>query len=381
MRLHIQSTYNTAELGFDSDGEVKGQKIHRGGNSFSLDKWSFDILHFFSEPRAVKCLLQIRNSSCNAAKAVDYLLYLDLITVKSWCRSVRRGVISRPGREAGPPPALNTLLNSTVILFGCATDFAQDPPNSSLSGPYLLRRQFGALSEKYPETDQGDLATFTDEGIYGLGDRISFNTWRARITGKTPIMIGGDHSLSYFAALGCAAVAPITYIQLDAHNDLGLASRSSRQNSLGLHQLNHANFAYRLALRPEIDQIIQIGVRPSEAISSSSLARKTGKITQITSTQFAHANVEEIVKAIDPNTAIYLSVDLDVIDPCFELSVTTPLDNGIDPEKLISFLKNLVGHTSVVGGDIVEFYSSEVAEKRERTSGYINELIQIISER
>ena len=90
---------------------------------------------------------------------------------------------------------------------------------------------------------------------------------------------------------------------------------------------------------------------------------------------------EEIAEAvIDLGSSIYLSVDLDVIDPSFGLSVTTPLDSGIVPTKLLGITQSLAARAALVGADIVEFFSSEDSARRERTASVVHDLIEAMQE-
>lgn len=387
MALLIQSTFDPTELGMLEGGDSSCKRINRGPHTFYLGQAASEILRFFSEPRSVDTLRHIRNTSSDASQTLDHLLYLDLITTTAWRGAVRRGVIEKPHRQPFIPQTLVGILEARNLMFGCSIDFARDPPYSSFSGPNLLRRQSTASKRSLGLTDQGDLVSHTDEGIYQFGHRISFNTWRSCLTGKIPIMIGGDHSLSFFAVRGCAAAAgQLTYIQLDAHNDIGRSAAGvvpgGSRLDLGLQELNHANFAYRLALRPEISKVIQIGVRPSQIVDSSSLAAKTRKIKQITSTETERLEADEIAEMVfDVGSSIYLSIDLDVIDPSFGLSVTTPLDNGIGPAKLLGITQCLVGRGNLVGADLVEFFSSEEPARRERTASVVQDLIEAMHRR
>ncbi|MEL6964617.1 MAG: arginase family protein, partial [Pseudomonadota bacterium] len=356
------------------------------GRTFSLGSVACDLLHFFADPQPIQALDRLRNASPAATRMLDHLLFLDLITIAPWKCTIRRGVTEPAHRRHQAAPALDDLLASHDLLFGCVIDFANDPPFSAFSGPYLIRGQALDTTSSLQPTDQGDIVAHTDEGIYDIGRRIAFNTWRARLTNKMPIMIGGDHSLSYFAARGCALDEPLVYVQLDAHHDIGRSVAKPPPNNneidLGLRPLNHANFAYRLALQPSIQNIIQIGVRPSQVMARSSLGATSGKILQIASPRANRLSASAIADAILAlGQSVYLSIDLDVVDPAVGLSVTTPLDDGITFEKLVDIVRELARRRVLVGADIVEFFSSEEPSKRERTATAVRTIINACQKR
>ena len=387
----IQSVLNSAELEACLHRvhrfNALGVSLERNGASVVLGVPAIEVLNFFSKPRSVSVLERLRRSSLGAEGVIDRLLWLDLLVLSACLPSVRRGVLTKPRRlppVTQPAPkvtALDTLTASRAVTFGCPVDFSLDPPQCAFSGPYLVRHLFQDL---HAFNDQGDLASFADEGVYLFGARLFYNVWRIKLGARLPVMIGGDHSLTYFSARASATTQPIVFVQFDAHHDVGRAAAKEvdgHPHELSMRPLNHANFVYRLALRPEIARIVQIGVRDNQAIEPTSPAAATGKIFQFVVSSISNeASFHHISScACELRHPVYISIDMDVIDPDFGLSVTTPLDDGISMDTFIKVLSLILRRAKLISGfDIVEFYYSENTPAREKTIDAIRRILQVI---
>ena len=161
-----------------------------------------------------------------------------------------------------------------------------------------------------------------------------------------PIVIGGEHTISY-GVLKSMDLENTTFFQFDAHMDL-------RNEYMG-EKFSHATTARRIHdLNPK--KIIQIGVR-----SSSEEEINFARQNQIKcfSSYDVNKNLQEVERYIKKiNGSIYVSVDIDVLDPCYAPSVGTPSSCGINPfqlERLIHSFNN----KEVIGFDVVEVSSSE----------------------
>ena len=150
-----------------------------------------------------------------------------------------------------------------------------------------------------------------------------------------PITIGGEHTITYSVIKGLNKVNDIqdtTIIHFDAHMDL-------REEYMG-EKYSHATVMRRITdLNPK--DIIQIGVR-SCLKDEESFAREEG-IKYYTSTE-VKSNINEIEKVISNiNNPIYVTVDIDVLDPAYAPSVGTPTPLGLDPYELQRLIYNLQG--------------------------------------
>ena len=167
--------------------------------------------------------------------------------------------------------------------------------------------------------------------------------------GIIPVVIGGEHTVSY-GVLKAFDVENTTFIHFDAHMDL-------RNEYMG-EKYSHAAAVRRIFdLNPM--KIIQIGVR-SGLKEEIKFAREE-HINYFTSHD-VNENLEKVKNAINEiKGRIYVSVDIDVLDPAYAPSVGTPYPCGLNPFQLESLIHSLEGK-EIVGFDLMEVSSSEFGD-------------------
>lgn len=170
--------------------------------------------------------------------------------------------------------------------------------------------------------------------------------------GKVPALLGGEHTLSGFAV--SVSDAPFV-LYLDAHRDLRESYRGRK--------VSHGTVARRILDHVPPEKLIQVGVR-SCSKSGEEFASK-GRICTFTSEEIVEKPnevVEDISNQVKDNP-VYLSIDLDVLDPAFAPAVTTPEPGGASTLTLLKLLCEL-GKLNIQGFDLVEFDPSLEGGKR-----------------
>lgn len=167
-----------------------------------------------------------------------------------------------------------------------------------------------------------------------------------------PITIGGDHSISYpilKAMDDNGGLDNLTVIHFDAHMDM-------REEYAG-EKYSHATVMRRIFdLNPK--KIIQIGIR-SAAEEEAKFEDK--KLVRFNSNQVFEEQ-EKILKVLEAvNGQIYISFDIDVLDPAYAPSVGTPSTCGLNPRQIEKFIISLQGR-DVVGMDVVEVASTQIGD-------------------
>ena len=162
---------------------------------------------------------------------------------------------------------------------------------------------------------------------------------------KFIVTIGGEHSVSIGSVMAHnRKFRNLSVLQLDAHADL----RDEYKGS----QFNHACVMSRVR---EICPAVQVGVR-----SMSAEEKEAYGASHIF---FAHDIVksddwqDKVIERLSPN--VYLSLDLDVLDPAIMPSTGTPQPGGLDWYTLTSFLKKVSEERTIVGFDVVELCPNE----------------------
>ncbi len=166
---------------------------------------------------------------------------------------------------------------------------------------------------------------------------------RARVLltdGKFPVGVGGEHSVSIGLVRAAAErFEDLSVLQLDAHCD----TRDSYEGS----RFNHACVMSRIG---ELCPYVQAGIRSMDAAETAGL--REGRIF------FAH----EILGGADvvPNLLgnltrnVYITLDVDVLDPSIMPSTGTPEPGGLDWYDLMRLLKPVINEKNVVGMDVTE---------------------------
>jgi agmatinase len=166
--------------------------------------------------------------------------------------------------------------------------------------------------------------------------------------GKKSIAIGGEHTITLGVMKGLGANAMKTaLVSFDAHLDL-------RKEFLGV-KLSHTTFMRCINEEVKPAKIIEVGTR---AVCKEELAyaKKSG-IAFFTSQQIRKEGPEQITKRLRKKLApyenVYLSVDMDVLDPAYAPAVQNPEPEGIETHTLLDILCALCDKR-VVGFDVLE---------------------------
>lgn len=164
---------------------------------------------------------------------------------------------------------------------------------------------------------------------------------------KIPILIGGDHSITIGIIKGIEEKEnknekrKFSIIMLDAHADL--------RDEWNDDENNHACVAKKISKN---HKLLQVGIRSQDYYESIE-AKENPNITQIIKNKFTQKEFKKQIKKLEKN--IYLTIDLDVIDPSLIRNVGTPEPDGLNWDELISIIEEITKTKSIMGIDVVEF--------------------------
>lgn len=163
--------------------------------------------------------------------------------------------------------------------------------------------------------------------------------------GKVPVFIGGEHTITLGVVRSLEE--KVAVVSFDAHLDL-------RNDYLGL-SVSHTTFMRRIKEDVNPCKIVEVGTR---AVCREELdyAEETG-IEYLTAHQIRKDGVEKASEAIKEALSgcekVYVTVDMDVLDPAFVPAVPNPEPEGLDTATLLDLLES-VCDSRVVGFDVVE---------------------------
>jgi agmatinase len=164
--------------------------------------------------------------------------------------------------------------------------------------------------------------------------------------GKIPIILGGDHSITLEILRGVNDVKKnIALIYFDAHPDFRCTDEEY-YGSVVCDISKMSNF--------KIEKSVEVGIRAAEKEEIENLkSKKMMTITPFDVQDIGIKKVFEKIKKRVGNSHVFVSLDMDVLDPAFAPGVDVPVPGGISSEELIYLVKKIAG-LKVVGLDIVE---------------------------
>jgi agmatinase len=164
--------------------------------------------------------------------------------------------------------------------------------------------------------------------------------------GKLPIMIGGDHSLTTetIHAVSNAIGRKLALLYFDAHPDF-VSSTRSYYGSVLTDSIQSLNFRKSML----------VGTRAAEPEELEN-ARKAGLriVNPLEIVELGVKRVAQMIRARTTGSKVYISVDLDCLDPAFAPGVSVPSPGGLSSIDLIYLLNKTVSAGNVVAIDIVE---------------------------
>lgn len=167
---------------------------------------------------------------------------------------------------------------------------------------------------------------------------------------KIPIILGGDHSLTPGVIAAFAETdASFSIFHIDAHSDL----RDSFHGDIH----SHASALRRVLAYPAVKTLVQAGIRnvSSDAQDGSEYAfiqSNTDRIKIFFAHNMDNWNMDEITDALAHD--VYITIDVDGLDPSIMPSTGTPEPGGLDWYRTIRLLKEVCSKKNVIGFDIVE---------------------------
>jgi agmatinase len=151
------------------------------------------------------------------------------------------------------------------------------------------------------------------------------------------ITLGGDHSITYPIICAYSASYPdLNILQLDAHPDLYDELYGNRQS--------HGCPFARIMEENLIKRLVQVGIR--------SMTNHHREQAQRFGVEIVHMSENTWTDKLSFDGPVYLSLDLDCLDPAFAPGVSHHEPGGMSTREVIRIIQNLQGN--LVGADIVE---------------------------
>ncbi len=164
---------------------------------------------------------------------------------------------------------------------------------------------------------------------------------------KLPVVLGGDHSVTIGAVRSLARVHPgLSVLYLDAHADF-------RDDYLGT-RWGHASAARRVS---ELCPVSLVGVRSMSQEEADTLRSSDNVHLFAYNGQLTNETCDAVADSL--SGPVYVSVDLDVLDPSLMAAVGTPEPGGLEWYPLLRLLRLVAERHPIVGFDVVELAPRE----------------------
>lgn len=246
--------------------------------------------------------------------------------------------------------------SSRVVLFGAPYDSTTSFRPGTRFGPSAMRAEsFGIetysmladrdLDEDADVFDSGDL-----ELPFGAPDRalemIEERAAEIFEADKIPFLLGGEHLVTLGAVRAAAKRHPdLVVIHFDAHADL-------REDYLGV-KLSHACVIRRCHDILGDGRIFQFGIR-----SGTRDERQFMRDGHVTTELFSDSTLADVIEKIGSEVPVYLTVDMDVLDPSEFPGTGTQEAGGLTYTQLVSDVRFVCSKLNVVALDNVELSPS-----------------------
>lgn len=233
-------------------------------------------------------------------------------------------------------------------MFGAPLDITETFRSGTHGAPTAIRAMSDALESYSPLLDRdledlalwdlGDLALAGKPMDAALGD-IAAAMAHAASVARVGIMLGGEHTASLGGFRGITRVYPdALLLQVDAHLDIREAYAGQA--------LTHASWLFHAGQEYGFDRIAQLGLRSGEQAEW----RRSRALSHFSST---NVEVPTALRTWLESKPVYLSIDIDVLDPAHAPGTGCPEPGGLTFRELAAFLYGLAG-LRVVGVDVME---------------------------
>ncbi|NHN61734.1 formimidoylglutamase [Haloarcula sp. JP-Z28] len=239
-----------------------------------------------------------------------------------------------------------------AVLVGEPYDGAVIGRPGARAGPTALRRELGGTKTHHIErgpvhavADLGDIE-IPAGGVEQVQRAVRSVTARVHATSAVPVFLGGDNSLTFPNAAPLLAHETVGAVSFDAHLDCR-AVRDEPTSGTPYRQLHDAG----------LDALAVVGARHFETSTAyhDYLAEQGGTVLPPASVAGDPADaVDDALAALGDVDAVYVSLDLDVLDAAAAPGVSAPTPGGLSTRELFRMLGRIASDDRIAGFEVVE---------------------------
>jgi agmatinase len=254
-----------------------------------------------------------------------------------------------PAAPPGSPTAVDTPAEGpagAVRRAGAAYAAVPDHYDFDLGGPLVPPGVAGGFVDCGDVELSGaprDLAADLAAGTAAVGGVVA--------AGAVPLVVGGDHSAPPVVVRGLPDDRPLDVLHVDAHLDF-------RDEVAGLRD-GYSSPIRRLRELPHVRSVVQVGLRDvgSARAAEVEAARAAGNLLVLAEEvhERGAALLDELVARFDPEHRVYITVDVDGLDPSCAPGALWPAPGGLWFWQLARLVRGVAGRCELAGMDVCEF--------------------------
>ena len=245
-----------------------------------------------------------------------------------------QGTLGRPGARFGPD-ALRDAPRAYSYSDPYGTQGVADGFFDIDAGDELLRGVVMA--------DCGNVPIVPSE-VTGNFDRITRAVQQVVERGALPVAVGGDHAITFPVVRGLSNFAPLNIVHFDAHLDY----THDVQDAL----YTHASPIRRCRELDFVGHITSVGIRSARRIPYEEALRDGSLI--ISGSRFREMGPKAVADAIPASENLYITFDVDVLDPTQAPGTGTPETGGLFYQEARECLLAIIARSNLVAFDVVE---------------------------
>lgn len=225
--------------------------------------------------------------------------------------------------------------------------------------------------------------------IFEANTKLADKVYTSLKNGKFPLIVGGDHALSWGSISGVTKHNPnIGCIYIDAHGDFNLAEVSPSHNIHGMHMAYLMGLAdsplndwYEEGIKLNKRNVFFIGTRSLDT-GEIVLAKKHNLNIQ-TSNDIRRNGIKEettkLLSLIEKSGLenFHISLDIDVIDPTKAPGTGVPEKDGITVEDVEYLIKKIFENKNIISMDFVEF--NPLLDKNNETLNVCKRILETLN--
>ncbi len=182
--------------------------------------------------------------------------------------------------------------------------------------------------------------------LEGNFQRISDAVASVTAQGALPIILGGDHSITFPVVRGLERTGPLSLVHIDAHLDF--------RDEVGGVRFGHGCPIRRVAELPFIQDIVTLGIRGLRANEEDLEAAGARGNRIVTAAALRRDGLAAALAQVPHAERIYVTLDIDALDPGIAPGTGTPDPGGLSYTEVRDLLQGIARKGRIIGFDLVE---------------------------